>query len=337
MLVIICLLMMLRDKCCADDGNIDTKIIHVGDQVKMTCPRRSAGNIFWMRIVFGNSSENLEKPSVGLYSHIIVAPGAGTLELKITKATKNDSAIYLCVRNYQKNTTYLKATYLRVKELELAVTRAPSSVSVGSKDSVTLQCSVLRDFKNTSCPVDNNMYCFRAELIQTHSNVGNAQLDEGIKYKNTSEGITAKKCFYSYLKNFSFSGVQMYSCDQALSEETRLKNKSRLNNEGVNTQDAKNYNTVLYLLCGALAICLVIIAFLIYLIKQLEKKAKGNSNATAGLEAPLGGNQESQQIDEELVVYSAPVHTKRKTSKSVRRSTSEEQEAIYTEVNIVSP
>lgn len=81
----------------------------------MTCSRRSAGRIFWMRVAFGNSPEHLEKTSESLNSHIKVNQEAGTLELKIIKAKQIDSAVYLCVRNHEGNKTYLNVTYLTVK------------------------------------------------------------------------------------------------------------------------------------------------------------------------------------------------------------------------------
>lgn len=107
----------LFDDCsgCADDRVIHTKTIRVGDHVTMTCSRRSAGHILWMRIAFGNAPEHLEKTPKGLNSHIKVSHQAGTLELKIIKAKRTDSAVYLCVRKHEGNITYLNVTYLRVE------------------------------------------------------------------------------------------------------------------------------------------------------------------------------------------------------------------------------
>lgn len=118
------------------------------------------------------------------------------------------------------------------KKTEQPTTRAPSSDSVGPKPSVTLQCSVRRDFQNTSCPVDHSTYCFTAELVQTHPSFSDTQVDENDHYQKKSEGFTAKKCLHSYLKSFSSSGVQMYSCGEAVSEEPMMENESKQKNKG---------------------------------------------------------------------------------------------------------
>lgn len=97
---------------------------------------------------------------------------------------------------------------------------------------MTLQCSVRRDFQNTSCPADESTYCFTAELIQTHPSFSDAQVDENGQYKNKSEGFTAKTCFYSYLKSFSSAGVHVHSCGEDMSENPMMEDESKLKNKG---------------------------------------------------------------------------------------------------------
>lgn len=80
----------------------------------MTCSRRSAGEIIWMRIDSGNSAENLANTG-NMYPHIKFEAGIGEWVLKIKNASLNDSGIYFCLRKYQGNKTFMKLTYLTVK------------------------------------------------------------------------------------------------------------------------------------------------------------------------------------------------------------------------------
>ncbi|KAF7216304.1 uncharacterized protein [Nothobranchius furzeri] len=292
MMVIIYLLLMLREECCAADPVIERKSIKVGDRVKMECSRRSAGDLHWMKIAFKNPPEYLEEPlDERLYSHIKVNAEPGTFQLQIINAKLNDSALYVCVRKHQGGITYLKLTYLMVEDL--AVTTVPPSVPVYPKDSVILQCSVLHYSQNHSCPLDNSMYCFRAEVNQTHSNFTNTQRDIGIK--NVSEGFTAETCFYSHLKSFRSSGVQMNYCGVSVPKEKIPEDKSKHTIKGETASDSQNYNTILYMLCAALAMCLIIIASLLCYIKNLKETSDECFIASVALHehTPLEENQEA--------------------------------------------
>ena len=96
---------------CADEPILETKTIRVGDPVTLTCSRRSAGTIFWMRVVSGNTPEDLTEK----YPHITVTAKPGILELKIIKAKQSDSAVYICLRTYDKYKEVLNVTYLRTE------------------------------------------------------------------------------------------------------------------------------------------------------------------------------------------------------------------------------
>ncbi|XP_027132449.1 uncharacterized protein LOC109140768 [Larimichthys crocea] len=89
---------------------------------------------------------------------------------------------------------------------------------------------------------------------------------------------------------------------------------------------------VLFLLCAALALSLIVIAFLIYNIKN---KSGGFCNAAAALEtnAATASDQQIQQRDEDHLTYAAPTFTKRKAGKAERRNIkTEEEETIYSGV-----
>ncbi|XP_027863912.1 uncharacterized protein LOC114138721 isoform X2 [Xiphophorus couchianus] len=326
-MLLIYLLLMLKDGRCKDHSIInETQTVNVGGLVKITCPRRSAGEIIWMRIDSGNSAENLANTG-NMYPHIKFETDVGKWVLKITNASLNDSGIYFCLRNYQENKIFMKLTYLTVEES--AVTTVPTSVPPHLHDSVTLHCSALRDSRNKSCPEDENLLCFRAESIQTFPGFNSTNNAEESGFKFNSEG-----CLYSYFKNSSLSDAQMYHCGVAKDDKDTSREKSKPITEE-NTGDSRNYYTVACLLSAALAFCLAIMAFLIYLVIEINKQLKGSCNDTVALQAhePSKGNPESQKSHENLV-YSS-VSTRRKASKKRTGATAaEEQDVIYTEVNV---
>ncbi|KAM4555466.1 uncharacterized protein PAE49_014507 isoform 2-T2 [Odontesthes bonariensis] len=333
MLFVLYFLLMLTDGRCADDPILETKTIRVGDPVTLTCSRRSAGSITWMRVVSGNSPEVLTE-TLNKNPHITVTQNPGILELKIRKAKQSDTAVYICMRIYDKYQEVLKVTYLRTEE---PVTTVPPSVPVRPEDSVTLKCWTLHESQNESCPADDNVFCFTAESNQCHPSFNYTKEDKGNEYENNSTGVTMKKCFYSYLKNFSSSDAWMYHCAVAPCEEKVMGNKSTKLNTEVNLCNSKDKSsTILYLLCAALAMSGILIAFLVYTIKKLEKKSKWYSNASVALQTQTSTreNQETQQMDEDSLVYSAPVFTRTKVSKTGSRGTkSAEEETIYTNVS----
>ncbi|XP_047210226.1 uncharacterized protein LOC124860736 isoform X1 [Girardinichthys multiradiatus] len=304
MMFIIYLMMMLKDGCCQEFPTIETKAVYVGDLVKLACSRRSAGDIVWMKINSENTPEILGQTE-NMYRPIKVWQDVGLLVLQIMKARLIDSGFYLCQRNYKGNKTFLNLTYLRVKDSAVTTVSTPAPPQL--HNSVTLYCSALHHPRNKSCPGDENLLCFRAESNQTLPGLNYTDNDEEDRFKFNSEG-----CFYSYFKNTSLSGAQMYHCAVAKHNKNLSGGKSNpvakhdnnIFGEKSNSDtkgNSSNYNTVLCLLSAALAICLVVIAFLIYFTIQVNKKLNDCSNATVALQAhePMKENQEGQKFPQE--------------------------------------
>ncbi|XP_035983355.1 uncharacterized protein LOC105922661 isoform X2 [Fundulus heteroclitus] len=327
MILIIYLLLTMKDGCCKDYPTIQTKTIYVGDPVKLTCSRRDAGEFLWMRTSSGDSPDIFGKHE-NMYSQVKVSLEPGIVVLQITKARINDSGLYFCQRVYKGNKSILNVTYLSVEES--AAIADPTSAPPHLRDSLTLYCSGLRDSQNKSCPGDESLLCFRAESIQTLPSLNYTDNEED-RLKFDSEG-----CVYSYFKNYSMSGAQIYQCAVAKYDENTSGRKSNPNTKE-NQRDSSNYNTVVFLMSAALALCLVVIAFLIYLNIQVNKKLNDCCSATVAGQSQesIRRNQESQKLHEDVLVYSA-VSTRRKASKKRTAGTSpEEQDVIYTEVNVL--
>uniref|UniRef100_A0A669C811 Ig-like domain-containing protein n=1 Tax=Oreochromis niloticus TaxID=8128 RepID=A0A669C811_ORENI len=163
--------------------------------------------------------------------------------------------------------TFLNGTYLKVEGPEPPFTTTPPPDSVHQKRTVTLQCSVLHDFQNKTCP-DDNVFCLSVEPHQPHPGSNYTHVNGGDEYERNSEALSTKTCFYSYFRNLSSSDSQTYSCAVATCVESFSGDKTKGDTDAVNkTNSVKDY-ALLYLLCVALAVTLIVIASLIYSVKK---------------------------------------------------------------------
>ncbi|XP_022616125.1 uncharacterized protein LOC111232759 isoform X2 [Seriola dumerili] len=336
MLIILYLLLMLKVGRCTDKQIFETKTVCVGDNVTLTCARKGSGSLFWIRIVSGNFPQVLGK-TYSLESvdpRFRVTEELGTFVLSIKKAKLSDATVYFCMKIHQQNFIFLNGTDLRVEGAEPDVTAVPTPDPVHTEASVSLQFSTLSDSETKLCPEEKCVCCFGAGA-ESHPSFNYTQGNSVCGYDKNPEGLSTKKCICTFLKNVTSSDAGTYHCAVSTCEQIISGNGSKLdtNESGLHAQKD---NTVLFLLCAALAISLIVIAFLIYLIKQLKKSSYGyyvdvalQANATAS------ANQESQQTDEDSLVYSAPTFTSRqaRASKAGTRDTkTAEEESIYTDV-----
>ncbi|XP_030596001.1 uncharacterized protein LOC115787436 [Archocentrus centrarchus] len=236
------------------------------------------------------------------------------------------------MKTANRDLTFLNGINLKVEGPDPVFTTAAPPDPV-HQPTVTLQCSVLQDFQNKTCPADGRVFCLSAESHQSHPGFNYSHMDDGDEHEKNSEELSTKKCFYSYFRNSSDS--QNYYCVVATCVDSFSGNKTAGHTE-VNRSNSKKDDTILYLLCAALAISLIVIAFLVYSIKKLKKKSYVYSNVDNTVAVALqtnvisSGDQENVQTDENMV-YSAP--TFKKASKSGTRETKPaEEESIYTDV-----
>ncbi|KAG8003854.1 Signal-regulatory protein beta-2 [Nibea albiflora] len=292
------------DRRCSDDLIFDMKTVGVGDDVNLTCTRQKSsgqGTLFWIRLVSLNFPEFLG----GTYSFdykgvnktpMITKQEPGTFLLQIHDAKFSDTGVYYCIKIDQLQMTFLNGTFLRIKGPEpdiTAVIQVPLSDPVRPGDSVTLQCSVLSDSENKTCPGEHSVYWFRAGSDESHPSLIYAHGNSGDECERSPQTHSPQKCVYSFSKNVSSSDAGTYYCAVVTCGEILFGNGTKLEIEAFIRQDP-----VLFLVCAALALSLIVIGFLVCAIK---KKSCDCCNTVLTLQAkPASGDQQSRQTSSEF-------------------------------------
>ncbi|XP_062282220.1 signal-regulatory protein beta-2-like [Scomber scombrus] len=275
------ILLMFRVARCADDQIFVTKTVGVGDDVTLTCTRQTSAykttTLFWIRLVGGNLPEFLggthsfDYDGVNKTPHIITKQQPGTFVLHINKAELNDTGLYYCMNVDRLNMALLKGTFLRIKgpkpDITAIIQDFPSD-PVRPGDSVNLQCSVLSESK--TCLEEPRVHWFRAGSDESHPSFIYAHGNSADECEKSHEARSPQKCVYSFSKNVSSSDAGTYYCAVATCGEILFGNGTKLDIEAsvVSGCDLQRANTIIYLLCAALAISLVVTTFLIYCIKR---------------------------------------------------------------------
>ncbi|XP_067454488.1 uncharacterized protein [Thunnus thynnus] len=255
--------------------------------------------------------------------------------LTILRTIREDEAVYHCaVSTWSKDKW--NGTYLSLKENThrtakyTVVQSSTESNPVHPGDSVTLQCSVLSDSEHKTCPGRYNVHWYRARLDGSHPDIiytdGNSH-DPCDKRPDAYS--SPKSCVYRFSKNVNKSDAGTYYCALATCGEIIFGNGTKLDIEGTSIWsfgDLKRADVILPLLCAVLAICVIVIACLIYAI---NKNKCDHCNAAVSLHK----SQKNMQRDEDSWMYSAAVFTMMKPrSGGVRDAKALEKERLYAAV-----
>ncbi|KAL7394798.1 hypothetical protein ABVT39_004214 [Epinephelus coioides] len=264
MLIKFYILLVLNIGRCTDDHIFETKTVGVGQSVTLICPRDrlSTSYFFWIRLVSGTFPEILGGTIAADYGvdvetrRITAKQEPGTFVLHITETQLRDTAVYYCIKVTQSKMTFLRGTFMRIKGPEpdiTAITQDPSD-PVRPGDSVTLQCSVLSDSEKKTCPEEHRVYWFRAASNESHPSFIYAQVNSSDGCEKSPEARSLQKCVYSFSKDVSSSDAGTYYCAVATCGEILFGNGTKLDVEDVSHCDSQNDNTVLFLVCAALAL-----------------------------------------------------------------------------------
>ncbi|XP_047441779.1 uncharacterized protein LOC125008537, partial [Mugil cephalus] len=239
---------------CSDDHKFVTKTVDVGQDVTLSCARQETSqeeSLFWIRIVSGTRPEFLggtltydvkdsKTPQITTNTHITAKQESETFVLHISQTKLSDTGLYYCLKTTKLKMTFMEEIFLIIKGPEPHITTV-TEASPSDPDLVSLQCSVLSDSDNKTCPEDHRVYWFRAKsdeshpsLIYTHQN----NTDECERSPETH----SKKCVYSFSKDVSSSDAGTYYCAVATCGEILFGNGTKLDNKDSAAVDVQTNN-----------------------------------------------------------------------------------------------
>uniref|UniRef100_A0A3Q3G1P9 Ig-like domain-containing protein n=1 Tax=Labrus bergylta TaxID=56723 RepID=A0A3Q3G1P9_9LABR len=222
---------------CTIDENFETKTVGVGDEVTLTCPRDeslSSTQLFWLRLVSGDLPEVLggtfsfEYDDVHKTPRITAKQKPGTFVMIIDKAKVGDTGLYFCVKQERINMTVLKGTFLQIK--------------VHPGDLMTLQCSVLSESENNTCPGKHRVFWFRAGSDENHPSVIYTHGNRPGGCEESPEAHSPQKCVYSFSKTVNSSDASTYFCAVAACGEILFGNGTKIDIKGNCTPNTSMVN-----------------------------------------------------------------------------------------------
>ncbi|XP_073343804.1 uncharacterized protein [Pagrus major] len=308
--------------------------VQLGEPVTFTCllPSEELGNkhLYWYKqsvgddlrliVTFMKHTDPAFEPEFSA-SRLDLKVEKNISNLTILRTTEEDEGMYHCAVIYW-NENIWSGTYLSLKgntqrtSTYTVVQRPTASDPVRPGDLKTLQCSVLSDSENKTCPGDHSVFWFRVGSYKSHLNI--LYTDGNRRDECEDRSDTQKSCVYHFSKNVSSSDAGTYYCAVATCGEILFGNGTKLDIEGSRMWSA---DVLLHLLYAALAISLIVTAFLIcYYIAAVARQK-------------IRGGQKSQQRDVDMRLYSAVVFTMMKTDRgAMKHAGAAERERIYTAV-----
>ncbi|XP_071314244.1 uncharacterized protein [Trachinotus anak] len=192
-------------------------------------------------------------------------------------------------------------------------------------DSVTLQCSVLSDSDNKTCPGDHSVYWFRAGAAESHPDIiytdGKRRDD---CEKKPDPRSAPKSCVYRFSKNVSSADAGTYYCAVATCGEILFGN-------GTTLQIAQTTHTESIAL-GIVAVCLVIsvVGNCVLICNQRVEKYKDKIFVSLYIFITISF---AAQIEvEDKLNYAALNFSERKATRG-RKKRKFAEESFYSEVN----
>ncbi|XP_034739792.1 uncharacterized protein LOC117951915 [Etheostoma cragini] len=176
--------------------------------------------------------------------------------LTIRRTIQEDEGMYHCAYTERYTSPVWSGTYLLIKgntqkTSNYTVVQWPTvSDPVGPGDSVTLQCSVLSDSEDKTCPGDDSVFWFRAGSDKSHPDI--IYTDERRHGGCDKRSGTKKSCVYRFSKNISYSDAGTYYCAVATCGEILFGDGTKL--EIVRTASVEFIALVLATVCLVLSV-----------------------------------------------------------------------------------
>uniref|UniRef100_A0AAQ4QBW1 Ig-like domain-containing protein n=1 Tax=Gasterosteus aculeatus aculeatus TaxID=481459 RepID=A0AAQ4QBW1_GASAC len=288
-MILFYLLLVLRAGRCTDDLIFETK--PVGQSVSLTCPRNVSltGGTLFWMRLVSGNLDTI--------SHITTKQGPGTFLLHIHQAKRSDTGVYYCLEINTLTVTLKKSTFLIIEGPEAdvpVITKSAPADPVRPGDSVTLKCSVLSVSEETECPEGQKVFWFKAGSDRSPPHViyvhGNRDGCE-----QSPEAPPPHRCVYSFSKNISSSDAGTYYCAAATCGQMLLGEGTTLETEGTDK------SLIPILSAGGFIEKMMLLMF------QYAVKYR----------------------DQDLLTYSAPTFTARKTVRAERENAEAAAETVY--------
>ncbi|XP_044219741.1 signal-regulatory protein beta-2-like [Thunnus albacares] len=255
--------------------------------------------------------------------------------LTILKTTQEDEGMYHCGITEWTNTTW-NGTYLLVKgnterTSNYTVVQWPTvSDPVRPGDSVTLQCSVLSEYKNKTCPGVHSVYWFRAGSDASHPDLiytDGSSRDEC--RKKTGIHSSPKSCVYRFSKNVSSSDAGTYYCAVATCGEILFGNGTKL--ELVQTTQSLFIGIVILIVCLTISV-VAIVVFICNRSLRVREQYKGMESTISearhdNLRQPVN---DITEVDDRMN-YAALNFSERKATRG-RKKKEFSEDCVYSQV-----
>ncbi|PWA22257.1 hypothetical protein CCH79_00012531, partial [Gambusia affinis] len=201
-----------------------TKTVSVGENVTLTCSRRSdsSGYLFWMKVVAGNLPEVLgasytfDSSIVNYTPHIITKQEPDTFLLQIKQTELKDTAFYYCEEISELQKSLMNVTFLKVKGPEAEITTVVQELPllpVHLRDSVTLQCLVQSESDDHASSDHHSVHWFKANFDESHPSKLYVHGKSASKCERIPETPSVRECIHNFsLSNVGSSDVGTYYC-----------------------------------------------------------------------------------------------------------------------------
>ncbi|XP_047440347.1 signal-regulatory protein beta-2-like [Mugil cephalus] len=246
---------------------VTMKTVQLGEAANFTCSIQGFnGEIHWYKQTVGDTLKlivTLYKSAAPRYgpeffqSRFDLRTDNSFSYLTILRTVEEDEGMYHCgVTEWIKinwSGTYLLVEGNTERTSNYTVVQTVSD-PVRPGDSVTLQCSVLSDSEDKTCPGDLSVFWFRAGSQTSHPII---YTDGDMSNKCEKKSETQKKCVYNFSKDVSSSDAGTYYCAVATCGEILFGNGTKLETD--QTASSEFIALVIAIICLAISVIINII------------------------------------------------------------------------------
>ncbi|XP_067454414.1 uncharacterized protein [Thunnus thynnus] len=218
--------------------------VQLGEPANLTCALRnydfSRHSLYWYKQIAGDTLKSfvqLYKSTTPQYvfssTRLDIQTDKNFSNLTILSTTEEDEGMYHCAiiewNNLEWSGTYLLVKGNTERTSNYTVVQWPTvSDPVHPGDSVTLQCSILSEYENKTCPGGHSVYWFRARSNASHPDLIYTDGSRDECRKKTGIHSSSKSCVYRFSKNVSSSDDGTYYCAVATCGEILFGNGTKL-------------------------------------------------------------------------------------------------------------